>query len=139
MERADYEEALTFLLGEGWLLASRYDPRRGGVPFPAWLQGQLAYRLVDHLRGPYGTRKEERFGVGRLAELDRRAADDDGDPLELALAASDRYSEDGGPDEGGGPHAPGDSRLAWEIPRLGRRAPGRAASRARGNGRLAAA
>jgi hypothetical protein len=32
MQPADYDEALGFLLGEGWLLASRYDPARGRVP-----------------------------------------------------------------------------------------------------------
>jgi hypothetical protein len=133
LEPADYDEALGFLFGESYVLQPRYRPDRGSVPFAAWMQGQLAFRLRDHLRAPYGRRSEHRIGQGRFAELDRPGADGDGHPLDRALSEG---SCDRGDDRGealGGVDAPRDRQVLREVAGLGLGARRRVAPRARGS------
>lgn len=72
LEPADYEESLSFLLGEVVVLADKYDPERA-TSFGDFLHARLGFRLVDSWRRFYGSSGHKR--VVDLGALERARRD----------------------------------------------------------------
>jgi DNA-directed RNA polymerase specialized sigma24 family protein len=110
LQRHEYEDAVSFLLGAAWTLSEQWDPGRG-VSFSSFAYRTLRLRVVDWYRAEFGRSKwqfangthvRERPAVLSIDDPDgnplvdtlrTRAGDptDDRDPdLERVLAGGDR-------------------------------------------------
>lgn len=56
LERADFDEALDYLLESVFVVAQRFDETRRGIVFRPWLFQRLRWRLMDWFREEYFSR-----------------------------------------------------------------------------------
>lgn len=79
----DYDDALSFLLGEVWQLSERYDPARG-ASFSTYLGDVLPMRVVTYWRRRFGSTGHRKPPSGSVytSEIEDTIGDLAGDPLD---------------------------------------------------------